>query len=86
MFKLFAAPVTVIIAACKAMVTFTQGITNLAEAFEATTSVAKDAATTWSKEEAAVNAAKLHDLEKRIKEAKETGKPFQRQEDDEIPL
>lgn len=86
MFKLIAAPITVIVSVCKTLVTFTNGVNHLAEAFESTTKVAKDAAHTWSEEEQAINEAKLTDLRKRIAEAKEQGIQFKRQDDDEIQL
>ena len=86
MFAVIAAPVQVIVASCKAIVTFVNGVNHLAEAFESTTSVANNAASTWAKEEAAINAAKLSDLEKRIAEAKEKGIQFKRKEEEEIPL
>ena len=85
MFKLFLAPISVLVAFCKALVTTANGLNNLAEAFDATTKVANNAATTWLEEETAVNAAKLHTIRENIRLSQEQGKPYQRV-DNEIQL
>lgn len=84
MFKVIAAPITVIISVCQALNSFASGLNNLAESFEEVTKVANNAASTWSQEEEAINASKLSDLKQRIEEAKAANKPFQREDDIEL--
>lgn len=90
MFKFISVPFGALIQAFVAIMqsvhTSANAINNLADAAESVTGVAKDAAETWAKEEAAVNASKLDHLHKRIAHAKESGIEFKRQDDGEIQL